>query len=489
MNTPGAVLPSIRFAGTPSWREREERRTHSDPDRVVEFCHPGYEYPHNILFRLSAIEPDSAPPTATQRFGVHHDTARIACAILANNAWDGYLTADKADGPRISGGPDCILVNDRYYFHPPSSQSDPKYPIVADFESWQFPHTLPPYWRSFTIPPLQPTQPQPPRRCVVSGRYMPLEAAHLVPVAQSSWFDRNSMDRFQHQIGQDNINWINQPHNKFHLTKDVHALADLGHIVFVPRPYRRDDNNYGDTGVATYPQPRADAAPDAAGSIALVSYVLKPDPFHEVVDLYHLRSLEPLQANPPEYILANFAHAIFRICIFFKNDGLQRRCIQLDTKSGNIEYSVRDNPKPPSEFKKPSRSPNKRRTASHSSQAGKRTRSSSNQDCDSEQQDILGWVASVHGEMDTGDGEDAPRGRSLKRPRRGRGVPELTRSPYSPEDDALVWGGSWTVTEERFPVVFEDEPGGLGPAASARNGKKRPRSRAPSPLRKRMRSL
>lgn len=258
--------------------------------------------------------------------------------------------------------------------------------------------------------------------------------------------------------------------------------------MFVPRPYPRDDNKLDDAGVVTYPRPQADAVPDAAGLTALVSYVLKPDSFHELIDLYHLRSLEPLHVNPPEYILANFAHAIFHICIFFKDDGFQRRCIQLDTESGNVKYNTRDNPEPPSEFTKPSRSPNKRRPTSHSSQATKRARSST-QDRGSDQQDIQGWVDSVHGEIDTGNGEDARRGRSLVRTPRGRGVPELTRSPFSPEDEAVAWGGSWVVTEERFPVVFEDVPGALGPAARARDGKKRSRSRAPSPVRKRKRSV
>ncbi|KAH8755436.1 hypothetical protein F5883DRAFT_378224, partial [Diaporthe sp. PMI_573] len=360
--------------------------------RAIEFCHPGYDYPHNILFRLSAIEPDAAAPTPTKRFGVHHDTARIACAILANNAWDGYLTANEADGPRVSDNPECILVNSRYYFHHPAYQSDLKYPIVADFESWQFPDTLPSYWRSFTIPPSRSTQPLP-RRCVVTGRQMALEAAHLIPLAQSLWFDRNSMDRFQNQVGQDNINWVNQPFNKFQMTKDIHSIADQGHLVFVPH--------------STY----------TSIQVALVSYVLKPDAGHELLDLYHLRSLEPLQGVTPEYIFANFAHAIFHICTFFKYDGWQRRCIQLDMEAVPIQYITKGNPTSPDhQFRKPSRSFTKRRTTSQSSQGSKRTRSSSNQErgSSSSEQDDGGW-ASTYGETDTADDEDTPRGRSLKR--------------------------------------------------------------------------
>ncbi|KAH8749108.1 hypothetical protein F5883DRAFT_233004 [Diaporthe sp. PMI_573] len=106
---------------------------------------------------------------------VHHETARIACAILANNMWDGYLTADTPDGPAVPlDNPDCILTADRYYFHHPS---DPKYPVVADFESWEFPTStpgqLPSYWRSLAIPrPQIPQFPHTPARCcAVTGRH------------------------------------------------------------------------------------------------------------------------------------------------------------------------------------------------------------------------------------------------------------------------------------------------------------------------------
>ncbi|KAH8743339.1 hypothetical protein F5883DRAFT_441084 [Diaporthe sp. PMI_573] len=435
-----AVLPSVRISATPSWADRQER--HRSFNRVVEFCHPGYEYPHNVLLKLNAIEPEPETPSNVRRFGVHHDTARTACAILANNAWEGYLTADEPTGTRIPiDDPERVLINNRYYFHHPSyPASDPKYPIVADFQSWEFPSQLPSYWHSLVIPPREPLL-QPPQCCVVTGRHIPLESAHLVPVNQTFWFNTNSMDRFQQQTGQENINWINQPDNKCLLTKDLHALSGQGYLVFVPRP-------------------------------SLVNYILRPNPFHELVDLYHLRSLEPIQGIPPEYIFAHFAYSIFGTCVFFKDDGWARKCIQLEVEAGRPRYKTRDNPQ--TDFKKPGRSPTKRRTASYSSPIGKRTRSSS-----TSRQGVAEWLSFVH-EIDSSEEDEPPRGRSLRR--HGR-VPGLTRSPYSPELDHLALNTSRTVTEEPFPVVVDDDGFGLG--APAGDGRKR--SRSHSRPRKRLR--
>lgn len=489
MNTQPVVLPSVRTSGTPSWAERQEHFRDLDRNRIVEFCHPGYEHPHNVLFRLCAIEPEpeSEAPTNARRFGVHHDTARIACATLANNAWDGYLTIDEPTGPRIPiDEPERILVDHRYYFHHPSyPPSNPKYPVVADFASWQFPSQLPSYWRSLIIPPAvlpaEPTQARP-QCCMVTGRHMPLEAAHLIPLSYTFWFNINSMERFQLEVGQDNINWINQPYNICHLTRDIHHISGQGSLVFVPRPCAVSGG--GSPGIATYaaselhPVSSSDVPPRP---LALVNYVLKPDRFHELVDCYHLRSLEPLMDIAPEYIFANFAYAIFCLCTFFKSDGRKRACVQLVQEDGEAQYKTRDNPLPSTyaEFKKPSRSPTKRRIASESP-VEKRARSTSS--CQGRSNNSQGGVdspSSGHHVEDSSQEEELMRGRSLRRALPGR-VPGLTRSPYSPELDPLAMNTSWTVTEEPFPVVIDDSGHrSLGlhfPAAHTSHGRKRSRS-------------
>ncbi|KAH8751046.1 hypothetical protein F5883DRAFT_578344, partial [Diaporthe sp. PMI_573] len=50
---------------------------------VTSFRHPGYNSPHDVLFKLPRLD---ATPTSTQR-GVHHRTALLACQIIANNSF------------------------------------------------------------------------------------------------------------------------------------------------------------------------------------------------------------------------------------------------------------------------------------------------------------------------------------------------------------------------------------------------------------------
>jgi hypothetical protein len=55
--------------------------------------------------------------------GIHHETARIACAIVAGNRWDGYFT-ETPGGERVSADKNELLTKSDYYFHvPPSNRS------------------------------------------------------------------------------------------------------------------------------------------------------------------------------------------------------------------------------------------------------------------------------------------------------------------------------------------------------------------------------
>ncbi|KAM3503921.1 hypothetical protein MY10362_003908 [Beauveria mimosiformis] len=76
----------------------------SDTQQIF-FLHPGYPEGHNLLLSLPAF--DSR--------GIHHETARIACAILANSRWDGFLSLTK-DGAAVPDERDDVLLNTRYYF-------------------------------------------------------------------------------------------------------------------------------------------------------------------------------------------------------------------------------------------------------------------------------------------------------------------------------------------------------------------------------------
>jgi hypothetical protein len=92
--------------------------------RDVLFRHAGYCDEHNILFSLSALDGPGGG-------GVHHDTARVACALLANARWDGFLSLTP-DGPPAVAGPDDILTGSNYYFRLPGKEKDsPPCPVPS----------------------------------------------------------------------------------------------------------------------------------------------------------------------------------------------------------------------------------------------------------------------------------------------------------------------------------------------------------------------
>ena len=113
-------------------------------NRAVYLKHPAYGKEENLLLFLNA--PDG--PTG----GIHHDTARIACGIIAGNRWDGYF-AEKPKGAPIAASAESVLPPGAYYFHvsPPESMSTQlpyRYPVVPNFQQRRFPPRgqLPPIW-------------------------------------------------------------------------------------------------------------------------------------------------------------------------------------------------------------------------------------------------------------------------------------------------------------------------------------------------------
>ena len=96
-------------------RTRHETPSHQDGGQslppklssIVRLRHPGYSDKENVLLVLPALDHPEG--------GIHHETARIACAIVANNSWEGYFTMTKS-GERVMDGPDGILRGEDYYF-------------------------------------------------------------------------------------------------------------------------------------------------------------------------------------------------------------------------------------------------------------------------------------------------------------------------------------------------------------------------------------
>jgi hypothetical protein len=77
--------------------------------RLIWLRHPGYPDDSNMLFSFPSSDED----------GIHHETARLACAIVAGNRWDGFLCEDKEGHLRVAAGPNESLRGPSYYFHLP----------------------------------------------------------------------------------------------------------------------------------------------------------------------------------------------------------------------------------------------------------------------------------------------------------------------------------------------------------------------------------
>ena len=91
--------------------------------RMIRFRHPGYPTP-NILFRLAGFD--------SPQGGLHHETARTICGIVAGNRWDGYLSETPA-GNAINVPSDGLLEKDDYLF------------VLHQVQGWYFTTFIPYY--------------------------------------------------------------------------------------------------------------------------------------------------------------------------------------------------------------------------------------------------------------------------------------------------------------------------------------------------------
>ncbi|KAF2187453.1 hypothetical protein K469DRAFT_114092 [Zopfia rhizophila CBS 207.26] len=187
---------------TPS-HEDGEQNLPIDLNHRVYLRHPGYSDTGGILMVLPALDHPQG--------GIHHETARIAYAIVANNRWEGFLTEIRTGG-RTAVGSDGILRGKNYYFRVSKDATDKKYPMVPSFAHWRFPHdNLPKSWTSCE-PYKLPLDRQLPRQsslaeatlardvsCRVTNHIKGTEHAHLVPRSEERWFSENSMFQYTNQ--------------------------------------------------------------------------------------------------------------------------------------------------------------------------------------------------------------------------------------------------------------------------------------------------
>ncbi|KAL8725169.1 MAG: hypothetical protein Q9166_007523 [cf. Caloplaca sp. 2 TL-2023] len=263
----------------------------TNPDHLIEFKHPAYPDDCDTFLILYALDhPDG---------GLHCDTAKVACGIIAGNNWHGYFTAEKGGPPNEISGDD-ILPCGKWYFYIPGyryDSIDTAYPITPHFAAWKFPHDdLPSNWLFPRDLPRRNSQIirsdasvalaiRDGGQCRVSGRKEKCTKAHIIPVDEDDWYHLNQMSKYVHNPQRRSRSAITDLSNLILLRADLHrSFDDDKKFVFVPKK----------------PQPNLSN---------MVTHLLSPS--DEFGLLYHNTAAYSLDLVPRQYLFARFAWAIF----------------------------------------------------------------------------------------------------------------------------------------------------------------------------------
>ncbi|KAH7309075.1 hypothetical protein B0I35DRAFT_360195 [Stachybotrys elegans] len=344
----------------------------------IRFFHPGYADAggipdFDVLLSLEAFDDRGT--------GIHYDTAHTACAILANNRWDGYFSHDRHG--RLRAQPhDGILREEQYYFCLPSS--DPptdRYPVIPRFRDWRFPHgNLPPIWKKLKDQLRAEGRGDKSRsgNCLLSNCGDAVESAHLVPSTQSYWWTINLMKRYA-KAPLFSTNDMDVPANGLPLRCDIHRMFDERHFTFVPKTVVPRDqgvvtpsqDNAGHRGqdLCSQGEPKShrgddgpsqadpqlpvrsnmhDESPNAekelkANLLHVVGHVFNSTPSGDLPRLWHNRPLcSPPSAASIEYLFARFAYTIFSPSVFkyFLDSSKARRLLVWDQEK--LKHDVED---------------------------------------------------------------------------------------------------------------------------------------------------
>ena len=246
-----------------------------NPNKIVTFLHPGYEDGYNVLLSLPCFDAG----------GIHFGTARIACAILANCRWDGYLSHSR-NGRDLAGSyeVDDILPPGRYYF---CIHGQAQYPIVPSFEHFVCPSVLP---KAFEDAPIDLASDEVAIRdisCRITAESDGAnQTAYIIPTAQREWWNSNSM--FLRTMNPSNAFDMKCSENALILRQDLNTLWSDHKFVIVPK----------------------------AGK--WVVHLLWNSYYGNFRMNFHNLQLQPLAGISPYFMFSRFALALFQYSPFLK---------------------------------------------------------------------------------------------------------------------------------------------------------------------------
>jgi len=297
-------------------RAGQQRENEMRQRGAVSVYHPEYTDHGAVLLSLPATDGDSQTP------GVHRDTIHTACGIIANNRFDGYISASR-DPHAVHGDLDHthILPAGTYYFHLPRPLEAPAltpYPVVPSFRTWRYPHDKHiPGWTDFRIEDegiLGSAEAVLARDqcCRMTNSKEAIQAAHIIPRAERQWFALNSMPSYCLLDPTAGASIIDRSSNGILLRSDIHRLWDTYRLFFVPKS--------SDDGTKT----------------TLVAHVAAISA--ELLEMYHNVPLQELRGISKEYLLARFAYGILRQLRTFLQSGRDRWLI-VQENDGSVKMS------------------------------------------------------------------------------------------------------------------------------------------------------
>lgn len=96
----------------------------TNPYHRINFKHPSYPSEYDTFLTLPANDHPNG--------GLHYNTAKIACGIVANNRWDGHFTVEKNGEALIMTGDDILPCGSYYFVLPDCSHGERYHSILFE---------------------------------------------------------------------------------------------------------------------------------------------------------------------------------------------------------------------------------------------------------------------------------------------------------------------------------------------------------------------
>jgi hypothetical protein len=277
----------------------------------------------------------STPPLPVKKYlGVHAGLAFTAMCVIQGNVQDGFFSpfrdyekAKTHDTTRLDfnlQNIDTVIVNRQLYWHPsrrhgPTLIADPEcksgldaYPVVACFKDWIYPHEnkdqdveLPITFQNLRRPTPGNSHSSSNEQinihdrdcgiCRLTRTTLATQCCHVIPKDMYQWYVDNGMRRYGRSSSPDPSRdnreppigrGVNDVNNLMLLTATMHRAFEVPNFLFNP------------------------VLNPSTGERDFIAYLLEPIPEFEIE--WHGRLTDGIN-NPPQFMYARFAWAIFQL--------------------------------------------------------------------------------------------------------------------------------------------------------------------------------